>query len=96
MKGYVLIVLANGILFAVLGLMSLGNGLWIQNKGDACTSGNTTQCERDLSVGSTALDAAPYLMAFGAILLGLGGSLWLWHRWYRPPPPEPDEGPAYP
>ena len=96
MKGYVLVILANGILFLAVGAMALGNGLWIRGHGETCPTGNVTRCDRDRSISQTTLRVAPFLATFGALLCGVGASLWLWHRWFRPPPIDVDEGPGYP
>lgn len=96
MKGYEMIVLVNGILFLAIGGLTFANGLFIQGKGFECATGNATRCERDLVIGGSTLSVAPYLVAFGAGLLGLAASLILYRRWYRPSEPGPDEGPDYP
>ncbi len=96
MKGYELIILANGVLFLILGALVLLNGVVLEKQGLRCSSGNQTVCDRDLGIGQATKEVAPWISAAGVLLLGLGTGLILHRRWYRPPKAEPDQGPAYP
>jgi hypothetical protein len=96
MKGYELIILANGILFLVLGVFVLFNGVVLEKQGLRCSSGNQTVCDRDLDIGHATKQVAPWISAVGVLLLGLGSSLVLHRRWFRPGMAEPDQGPTYP
>lgn len=92
MKGYELIVLANGVLLLVVGLLVLLDGLTIQGHGADCIDGNRTRCDRQLEIGHVTRLVAPYLFGAGALLLGLGTSLVLYRRSYRPPTDDPGPG----
>lgn len=94
MKGYEMVLIVNGILFLVLGLLTLLNSFLLGEQGERCPQGNITQCERESLIASTARLVAPYLFAGGILLLGTGLIL-VHRRRQRPSQPVQDEGPEY-
>ena len=95
MKGYEMIVIVNGIVFLVVGLLTFLNGAVLEHQGTRCPTGNATQCQRDLTIGETTRTVAPYLFSVGIALLGTGTSLVLYRRRYGTGP-QRDEDPRRP